>query len=240
MLNNLSIIDNMGTDLTWPFIIGAAIIDSINPCAIGVLVFLLSYLLEQTQKPIKILTHGLTYVSAVFLTYLAAGFILLPIIDQLGEASTSAYVVLGILVIIAGLLEVKDYFWYGKGPSLSIMPSASKRIKMYSKRITNSYVTTFGLGIFVALVELPCTGAVYLAVLSLMTKIEGINISNATFLVVYNIIFVAPLIIILFAMYFGVSAETFESWRKDNRGLMRLFIGLTLLAMGLWMIFARV
>mgnify|MGYP002624744151 CR=1 FL=1 len=228
----------MGSDISLPIIIGAGIIDSINPCAIGVLVFLLAYLMEQTQKPIKLLIHGLVYISAVFLTYLAAGLILLPIIDKLGQVSTTFYVILGVIVSLAGLLEIKDYFWYGKGPSLSIMPSAAKRIKMYSEKISHSLVSTFGLGVFVALVELPCTGAVYLAILSLMT-LSGVSISNFTLLLIYNFIFVAPLIVILVAMYFGVSAEKFESWRKDNRGLMRLFIGLTLLAMGIWMIMYR-
>lgn len=228
----------MSGDISLPIIIGAGIIDSINPCAIGVLVFLLAYLMEQTQKPIKLLIHGLIYVAAVFLTYLAAGLILLPVIDKLGQISTTFYVVIGAIVAFAGLLEIKDFFWYGKGPSLSIIPGGAERIKMYTQRVSKSYLTTFGLGVFVALVELPCTGAVYLAVLSLMT-LSGLNISNVTLLIIYNIIFVAPLIIILFAMYFGVSADTFEKWRKNNRGLMRLFIGLVLLAMGLWMIFYR-
>lgn len=228
----------MGNELTLPILIGAGIIDSINPCAIGVLVFLLAYLLEQTKKPIALLTHGLVYVFAVFITYLLAGLVLLPVIDKLGQVSTTFYVLLGVIVSIAGLLEIKDFFWYGKGPSLAIIPGAAERIKMYTKRISGNYLSTFGLGVFVALVELPCTGAVYLAILSLMT-LSGLSVSNFTLLVIYNIIFVAPLIIILFAMYFGVSADTFERWRKNNRGLMRLFIGLVLLAMGLWMIFYR-
>lgn len=229
----------MSGDISLPIIIGAGIIDSINPCAIGVLIFLLAYLMEQTQKPIKMLTHGLVYVAAVFITYLLAGMILLPVIDKLGQISTTFYVVIGAIVAFAGLLEIKDYFWYGKGPSLTIIPGGAERIKMYTQRVSRNYLTTFGLGVFVALVELPCTGAVYLAVLSLMT-LSGLSISNFTLLILYNIIFVAPLVIILFAMYFGVSAEKFESWRKDNRGLMRLFIGLVLLAMGLWMIFYRI
>ncbi len=225
-------------DISLPVIIGAGIIDSINPCAIGVLVFLLAYLLEQTKKASALLIHGLVYVAAVFITYFLAGLILLPIIDKLGEVSTTLYVVLGAIVTFAGLLEIKDFFWYGKGPSLAIIPGAAERIKIYTKKISGNLLSTFGLGVFVALVELPCTGAVYLAILSLMT-LSGVSMSNVTFLILYNFIFVLPLIIILFAMYFGVSAETFEKWRKKNRGLMRLFIGLVLVAMGLWMILYR-
>jgi cytochrome c biogenesis protein CcdA len=229
----------MDGGISIPILIGAAVIDSINPCAFGVLIFLLSFLLETTKKPSKLLLHGLVYIAAVFITYFSAGLILLPIIDTLGSISTFLYVVLGVMVIIAGLLEIKDYFWYGKGPSLTLLPGADKRVKMYSEKISKSVGGAFALGVFVALVELPCTGAVYLAVLSLMT-LSGVNISNVLFLVIYNLIFVAPLLFILFSMYFGVSADKFEHWRKEHRGLMRLFIGLVLVAMGLWMIFYRV
>lgn len=181
----------------------------------------------------------MVYVTAVFITYFLAGLILLPVIDKLGEVSTFFYVLLGGIVIIFGLLEIKDFFWYGKGPSLSIFPAAAERIKIYSEKISDSLFATFGLGVFVALVELPCTGAVYLAILSLMT-LSGVEVGNVVLLIIYNIIFVLPLVFILFAMYFGVSAEKFESWRKENRGWMRLFIGLVLVGMGLWMIFYRV
>jgi len=221
-----------------PILLGAALIDSINPCAFGVLIFLLAYLLKKSRKPIQILTHGFSYVLGVFITYLAAGMLLLPIIGALGGFSTAFYVILGVIIFIAGLIEIKDYFWYGKGFSLELIPGASKRIKSYVNKISEGLVPAFFLGVFVALVELPCTGAVYLAVLSLMS-LSGLSAANFTFLLIYNFIFVLPLLVIIFLMYKGISAEKFESWRKKNRKNMRLAIGLMLMALGLWMIFFR-
>lgn len=218
-----------------PILIGAAIIDSINPCAFGVLIFLLAYLVKTQAKKIKILTHGLTYILAVFATYLTAGLLLMPLIGSLGRASVITYGIIGAVVIVFGLLEIKDFFWYGRGPSLALLPGASKRIKMYASRITGSLYSAFLLGIFVALVELPCTGAVYLAVLSIMS-LSGVNALTVTWLVIYNIIFVTPLVVILFIFYRGTSAQTLEAWRKKNRKLMRLLIGLLLLGLGGWMI----
>lgn len=218
-----------------PILIGAAIIDSINPCAFGVLIFLLAYLTKTVAKKSKILLHGLSYIFAVFLTYLLAGLLLMPLIGSLGRASVITYGVIGFIVIIFGLLEVKDFFWYGKGPSLALLPGASERIKMYVNKITASVFSAFFLGVFVALVELPCTGAVYLAILSLMA-LSGTNALTVSWLVIYNLIFVLPLVVILFAFYQGANGVLIEEWRKKYRHLMRLAIGLLLLAMGGWML----
>lgn len=221
-------------EVNLPIIIGAALIDGINPCAFGVLIFMLAYLAKSTTKG-KMLFNGLIYIFFVFLTYLAAGLLLLPIIRSLAGFSVASYYVLAGLIAIAGLLEIKDYFWYGKGPSLSIFPNEAQRIKKYVKNVGESPLTAAFLGIFVALVELPCTGAVYLAVLALMSM-SGFTFDNMTFLVLYNLIFVLPLVIILFFVYKGIHWTAFEEWRQKNKGLMRLAIGILLLALAAWMV----
>ncbi len=218
-----------------PIIIGAAVIDSINPCAFGILIFLLAYLAKTSQKKGKLLLHGLTYIFAVFLTYLIAGLILLPLIGSLGNFSVIFYAVIGVVVILAGLLELKDLIWYGRGPSLALLPGAADRIKMYVNRISGNIFSAFTLGVFVALVELPCTGAVYLAILSMMS-LAGVSGATVFWLVAYNIIFVLPLIVILFAFYKGVSGERLEELRKKHRKLMRGAIGTLLILLGAWMI----
>jgi cytochrome c biogenesis protein CcdA len=222
-----------------PILIGAAVIDSINPCAFGVLIFLLSYLVKTTKKKIKILINGMTYIFAVFLTYLIAGIILLPIIGSFGNYGLFFYGIIGVIIIVFGLLEIKDFFWYGKGPSLTLIPGASQRVKMYAGRISDSIFSAFLLGVFVALVELPCTGAVYLAILSLMS-LNGINATSISWLIVYNIVFVLPLIVILIAFYKGMSADALENWRKKHRKLMRLSIGAMLIFLGIWMLYTAI
>lgn len=222
-------------EINLPLVIGAALVDGINPCAFGVLIFLLAYLAKTIKKPLTLLFNGLVFIFAVFLTYLIAGFLLLNVISRLGKASAIAYLVIGIIVIIAGLLEIKDYFWYGKWFSLSIMPGDAARIKKYAEHFGCAWYTAFGLGVFVALVELPCTGAVYLAVLALMSK-AGLTMTNLNFLLLYNFIFVLPLIVILYMVYRGTKAHVFERWRQEHKGMMRLLTGIVLLGMGLWMI----
>lgn len=218
-----------------PILIGAAVIDSINPCAFGVLIFLLAYLVKTVKDKTKVWIHGLVYILAVFITYFSAGLILLPLIGTLGQFSVTFYRIIGIIVVLFGLLELKDFFWYGKGPSLALLPGASQRIKMYVNTISDSVYSAFFLGVFVALVELPCTGAVYLAILSMMT-LYGVSATNIFWLFMYNVIFILPLVVILFAFQRGLTAEKMEAWRKKHRKLMRLAIGGLLLFLGGWMI----
>ena len=102
------------------------------------------------------LWNGLIYIFFVFLTYLAAGLLLLPVIRTLAGFSVISYYVLAGIIAFAGVLEIKDFFWYGKGWTLAIMPGETQRIKNYVSKVGDSPWTAAGLGIFVALVELPC------------------------------------------------------------------------------------
>jgi cytochrome c biogenesis protein CcdA len=222
------------SEINLPIVVGAALIDGINPCAFGVLIFMLAYL-AKTAKRNKMLVNGLVYILFVFITYFICGLLLLPIIRKLAGFSVASYYVIAGVVILAGLLEIKDYFWYGKGFSLTIFPSEAARIKKYVNHVGDKWYTSAFLGTFVALVELPCTGAVYLAVLALMS-LSGVTTGNVAFLVIYNLIFVVPLVIILLFVYRGIHWRHFENWRQKHKGLMRLFTGVLLIIMGIWMI----
>lgn len=223
------------TNLNIFVLLGAAIIDSINPCAIGVLVFLLAYLTQAVKKPRAILTHGLVYLSAVFLTYLLAGLILLPLIQEMRNFSVNAYLAIAAVVAFFGILEMKEYFAPGASSLVEIPPRYSKMIAKYKDKMLNSHFFTFLMGVFVAMVELPCTGAVYLAVLSLMS-IGGVNISNVTLLVIYNLIFIGPLIVILILFYRGMESAKIQTWVNKHKRKMRLMTGILLLGLAAWMV----
>ena len=89
------------------------------------------------------------------------------------------------------------------------------------------------LGSFIAAVELPCTGAPYLAIITILS----LNFDFYAFLllVLYNIIFVAPLIVILLIVAAGVKVQTVKNWHHDNKGFMRLAIGVMLVLLG-WLL----
>ena len=124
----------MTTELTLPLVIGAALIDSINPCVFGVLIFLIAFMTRLFRSANKMLLFGLFYTSVVYATYLLLGFGILKVAIDTGLATTFYWI--GALVAIgAGLLEIKDFFWYGSGFSLQIIPGGAQRLKLYTSQI---------------------------------------------------------------------------------------------------------
>lgn len=223
----------MGIDLpTLSVVIGSAAIDSINPCAIGVLILMISVVLNGKGSTARLLTLGGLYILAIFLTYLLAGLGLVYFL-----ASVPLYVaeylslVVGSIVIFAGLLEIKDFFWYGKGISLQIPPYFAKKIHDYSQNVT--FLGVVLLGAFIAAVELPCTGAPYLAIITMLSL--NFNASAFLMLVIYNVIFVAPLIIILLMVAGGAKLSHIKKWKEGNKHYMRLGLGILLIALG-WLL----
>ncbi len=215
---------------TVGLVLASAAIDSINPCAIGVLILMVSVILGQGGGTKKLLLNGFAYIFAIFTTYLLAGlglvyaFATIPIVvaEYLSLAVAS-------LVILAAVFEIKDYFFYGKGFSLQIPKYFANKIHQYSTTKTSLWGVMF-LGAFVAAVELPCTGAPYLAIITIL-RID-FNFTAFLLMVLYNLIFVAPLIVILIMVAGGAKISMVSKWKEESKGTMRLFMGLLLAALG--------
>jgi cytochrome c biogenesis protein CcdA len=223
----------MGIDMpTLSVVVLSAAIDSINPCAIGVLILMVSVVLGGKGSVKKLLFLGSLYIGAIFLTYLLAGLGLIYFLANvpLFVAEYLALIV-GFFVILAGLLEIKDFYWYGRGFSLQIPPYFANKIHEYSKNITVPGVIL--LGAFIAGVELPCTGAPYLAIITLLSL--NFNFQALMMLVLYNVIFVMPLIIILLLVAGGMKVDKIKKWKQDNKGYMRFAIGYMLIGLG-WLL----
>ena len=207
-------------------------IDAINPCAIGTLILLISTLFAAGKSRAQMLKLGLLYILAVYITYFVAGLGLIYFVTTIPIAVAEYIsIAVGALVVAGGLIEIKDYFWYGSGFSLQIPPERAKQIHEYIEKITVPGIMF--LGAFVSAVELPCTGGPYLAITLILA--QNFNLAALLLLVLYNIIFVAPLIIILLLVYYGKSIADIKRWKQDNRHTMRLWIGIILVALG-WLL----
>lgn len=223
----------MGIDLpTLSVVIISAAIDSINPCAIGVLILMVSVVLGGKGSLKRLLLLGGLYIFAIFLTYLLAGLGLIYFLARV-PLFVAEYLALlvGTIVIMAGLLEIKDFYWYGKGFSLQIPSYFAKKIHKYSANVTVPGVIF--LGSFIAAVELPCTGAPYLAIITLLSL--NFDIYAFLLLIIYNIIFIAPLVVILLLVAAGVKIHKIKKWKQANKGYMRFAIGGMLVILG-WML----
>jgi cytochrome c biogenesis protein CcdA len=214
--------------LTIPMVVASALVDSINPCAFSVLIFLLISIVAIENRR-RILMIGGMYIMAVFIFYLLSGFGLFTIVSLSGFSrglsllGATVAVVLGVISIL-DVLRNRDEFL------LAIPASKKEQIERYIS--TASLPTAFALGILVGIFELPCTGGIYLAILGLMSRsytlMEGIP-----YLVLYNFIFVLPLILILLLVSYGIAPERANMWRVRHRRTLRLIVGLAMIAIGI-------
>jgi cytochrome c biogenesis protein CcdA/thiol-disulfide isomerase/thioredoxin len=213
--------------LTIPAIVVAAAIDSINPCAFAVLIFLLAYLTSLGERR-RILMVGVTYIATVFVVYFMAGLGLLTVVQQLGLTGI-VFTFAAVIAIIAGLINIAEVLLNREIFTLAIPVSQKAAIDKYVKRA--SVPSAIVLGALVSMVELPCTGGVYLAILGLigdrMTLMEGIP-----YLLFYNLIFVLPLILILLLVYWGGTPERMEAFRTGSSRWVRLVMGIVMVALG--------
>lgn len=215
---------------TLGLVITSALIDSINPCAIGVLILMVSVVLGTGKSTKRLLLLGGAYILAIFTTYLVAGLGLVYFFSEVPiVVAEYLSIAVALLVVLAGILEMKDYFWYGKGFSLHIPKRFVSKIQKMSGGAT-SVVSVSLLGAFVAAVELPCTGAPYLAIITIL-RID-FNFTALMLMVLYNFLFVLPLIVILIMVAGGTKVSSVQSWKEEKKGAMRLMVGVLLAALG--------
>ncbi len=220
------------TQLTVPLVIFSAMVDSINPCAFSVLIFLLVALVAAGDRK-RILLVGGVYIAAVFIFYLLSGIGLFSAIHLSGLSFWISLI--GALVAVGlGLFGLIDALVKKEGFTLGIPESKKAVIEEYIKKA--SLPAAFTLGILVGIFELPCTGGIYLAILGLMSR-EMTLMQGLPYLVLYNIIFVLPLILIVLLVAFGVQPEKADAWRITHRRTLRVIVALVMIAIGAIILF---
>jgi len=226
--------NNIGenTFIAVPTIIVSALLDSINPCAIAVIIFLISTLLVSFDKK-RILVYGLIYIITIFIIYLGLGFGLLYVIKKI-TIPHLLFIIIGSILILMGLINFKDFFAYGKGISLGIPGRFKEVIKKNIYKATIFSIILVGL--VVSIFESACSGAIYLGVISLISQ-SGLNLKLLSLLLLYNFIFILPLLVILLIFYFGLPLKKINRFLiQKNKRIYRLITGIILVLLGVYLI----
>ncbi len=227
-------------ELTVIKIISLALVNAINPCALAALAMvLISILISNDDKRYKVLLGGFSFISAVFIGYFIYGIVIIKLFQSFSNfaAIVSPYIRYGlaILAILLGILNIKDYLSYKPGGFATEMPLRFRpKVKMIIKSIT-SPTGAFLAGILVTLFLLPCTIGPYIIASGSLSSLEFLK--TIPYLLLYNLIFILPMIVITLVIYFGMSsAEKVSEWRDRNIKKIHLAAGLVLVALGIAMI----
>ena len=93
-------------------------------------------------------------------------------------------------------------------------------------------LAAFVSGMVVSLLELACTGQVYLPTICFVVGVPAMRAHAVLYLGLYNLMFVVPLIVVFVLAYFGVSSGRLAEWTQRHVALVKLLISLLFFALG--------
>ncbi len=222
-------------------IVSAGLLDGINPCAFATLIFFISYLTFVGRKRTEILSVGLGYSGAVFITYLMIGFGILSFIQRLSFLplfSRIIYILTIAFALVLGVLSLYDYIQLKRGrPSemkLQLPDFLKKRIHRTIREGSKSpryLLAAVAAGFIVSLVEFACTGQVYLPTILFVTNIPSLKANAISYLLLYNFMFIVPLLIIFGIVYWGVTSEQLAFFLQKRASSIKLYTSLLFFAL---------
>src|SRR3989344_2543354 len=227
-----------GTEIVWnlsdggrlmlPWVGIAALIDSINPCAFSILLLTIGFLFSLGQMRSGILRIGGAYILGVFVIYVLIGLGILQALHLFNTPHFMAKVGASLLIAFGAINVINEFF-----PSFPIklrVPHVAHR-KIAELMEKASMPTAFFLGALVGLCEFPCPGGPYLMVLGLLHD-QATYLKGLGYLLLYNLIFVLPLVIILFIASEEKLLAKVREWQQKENRLMRFGGGIAMIILG--------
>jgi cytochrome c-type biogenesis protein len=224
--------------LTAPIVLSSGFADGFNPCAFALLVLFATYTLTLVNAVTAdgspthsarrtLLGAGSLYVGAVFITYFLIGLGLFSFLGWLGEDHLVARVA-AVVALLMAVWMLKDVFLPGWGPSMAA-PSGTHGLM-------NKVMQRGGLagmllaGVLVGICTVPCSGAVYLSIITVLHASGGGPVGLAL-LALYNVAFIVPLLIFLLAVSNRRVLGTLGRWNKRNGAVVKSVLAFGVVAM---------
>ncbi|GMQ79150.1 MAG: hypothetical protein BMS9Abin02_1709 [Anaerolineae bacterium] len=223
--------------ITLPTVILAGLVDGINPCAFTVLLLFVTALLTTVQTGrqnvnatrLRLIGMGTIYIGAIFFTYLALGVGLLGTLDILSRQHLPARFG-ALFAILFGLWMLKDYFLPDAKWRLQAPGKVGSIARRSARKATIPALITGG--VLIGLCTVPCSGAIYLGVVSLLV-LQPTALLGYGYLLLYNIVFVLPLVVILIAVSTRPTLNRLAHWNLHHKEWVRLALGGGVIVMGL-------
>lgn len=223
----------------------SGLIDGINPCAFATIIFFISYLTLVNRKGKELLWVGGMFTLAVFITYFLIGTGALKVVTTLSILPIVRKIFIFAMAIISAVLAIfslSDYLKFKRTgqtseATLQLPPRIKKMIHSTIRqnvKTRNFIIMAVVTGFLVSILELACTGQIYLPTLIFISNVPELRGSALLYLLIYNLMFVVPLIIVFLFTYWGTSSQQWAELTKKNFGKMKLlmaflFFGLAIL-----------
>ncbi len=241
-------------------VISAGLIDGINPCAFTVIIFFISFLTLQGYSKRQVLGIGISFILAVFLTYILIGLGLFGFLFKLKAywlLVKSLYIVGAVLCFILAGLAFYDFVKFLRTrQTQNLVLQLPAGIKARIQRIIGAYyrrdktgeagaggsrllrliLSAFVVGCLVSLFEAVCTGQIYLPTIVFVLKSTSLKLRAFLYLMIYNLMFILPLWLILFLALLGVSSEQFSRFARRHMGIIKILMVILFLSFGIFLL----
>lgn len=226
-------------------VLGAGLIDGLNPCAFATLVFFVSYMAFTGRRGRDVLFVGVAFTLGVFLTYLLVGVGLLKVVQSLGILSSLGrwvYLLTALLCAILAALTFRDLARARQGKlgemTLKLPLSLRKRINKVIRegaQVRAFVGMAFVTGFLVSLIELACTGQVYLPTIVYVLSQPDLAARAFLYLILYCLMFVLPLVVVFVLSYLGTTSEQLGQFVNRHTASIKLLTGVIFVGLALWM-----
>jgi cytochrome c biogenesis protein CcdA len=229
-------------------IVFAGLVDSINPCAFAGIIFFLSYLAVTGRKGKDILLIGGLYSAGVFTAYMSLGLGFTRFITLAEEStiiSRLIYPATGLIALIFAGYSFLDYRKAKAGKASEMTLQLPKRLKGMTHTLIRKFsrfkylvFAAFFMGFVISLFEFLCTGQVYLPTIIYIMGVPELKNQATLYLLFYNLLFIAPLVVIFLAAYFGTTSAQMQKIFSKNVSGIKLLTAVFYTVLGLYLLFA--
>ena len=228
-------------------VVGAGLLDGLNPCAFATIVFFVSYLTISGRKGREVLAVGAAFTVGVFLTYLAVGLGLHHLLGLFGNLLTTlGRWLYGLMAALCAVLAVVSFLDFRKARrgeigdmALNLPHGLRMRINAIIRRGRHSRTFVAGAfvtGILISFLELACTGQVYLPTIIFVMSVPAMRARAVSFLVLYNLLFIAPLVVVFILVWYGTTGtKQLTSFLQRHAATVKLGTALLFLVLAGWL-----
>ena len=229
-------------------VIAGGLVDGINPCAFATLIFLIAYMEKVKRRKKELLSIGISFSLGVFLGYLLIGVGLMEFyygIEGIGAVSRYVYLFTGIFALILAAFNVSDYFRIGREEKTVLqLPKFLKRrrgrlirVLTGDRHMTILAVLAFATGLGISMLEFVCTGQILFPIMAVIKSASTLKMTAFGYLLLYNTMFITPLLIILGLFYTGYSSEKLGEIQKRRHGMVKIITAIVLAVIGTYMLY---
>ncbi|MCX5702659.1 MAG: hypothetical protein NTW64_06810 [Candidatus Omnitrophica bacterium] len=241
-------------------IVNLGLIDGINPCAFTVLVFFISFLAVQGYRKKELIAIGFCFISAVFITYLLVGIGAFAFLYRLNKFWLVAKIInfsIGVFSIMLGIFALYDFFKFKRtrkteGLALQLPQGVKNQIHKViglhyrvnksaeganTKRpLIRLILSALITGFLVSILEAICTGQTYLPTITFVLKTTHLKMQALGYLLLYNFMFITPLLLIFFFALSGTTSEQFSEILKKHLLTIKILMAAVFFGLGIFLI----